>query len=123
MRRHRASWVIPNPLETFGRAGLTGTGGLAIPGGRCCVKACLRGMETCDCVRLGLCQRARAALLLDGMAPPFDVRWKEAAPELTGRTDGNKRVVFSDGGVVDGLGGISTWSRGSSHVSLGFSRR
>lgn len=30
-------------------------------------------------------------------------RWAEEAPELTGRTDGNKRVVFPDRGVIDGL--------------------
>lgn len=30
-------------------------------------------------------------------------RWTEEASELTGRTDGNKRVVFPDRGVIDGL--------------------
>ena len=30
-------------------------------------------------------------------------RWSEEARELTGRTDGNKRVVFPDRGVIDGL--------------------
>lgn len=33
---------------------------------------------------------------------------------LTGRTDGNKRVVFPDGGVIDGLG---RYSPGSSATS------
>eukprot|EP00903_Cladosiphon_okamuranus_P022104 g20326.t1 len=37
-------------------------------------------------------------------------RWSEAAPELTGRTDGNKRVVFPDKGVIDGLGRYSPGS-------------
>ncbi|CAM9111226.1 unnamed protein product [Ectocarpus fasciculatus] len=39
-------------------------------------------------------------------------RWSEDAPELTGRTDGNKRVVFPDRGVIDGLGRFSELSSG-----------
>ena len=50
-------------------------------------------------------------------------RWAEAAPELTGRTDGNKRVVFPDRGVIDGLGRGFSERSGSPEVRTFFCRR
>ncbi len=59
-----------------------------------------------------LLQRATASITDTAAVStkPSRGRWSEAAPELTGRTDGNKRVVFPDSGVVDGLGRYSTVS-------------
>ncbi|CAM9365651.1 unnamed protein product [Scytosiphon promiscuus] len=46
-------------------------------------------------------------------------RSSEEAPELTGRTDGNKRVVFPDVGVIDGLGrSLDGLSRASDGLSV-----
>lgn len=45
-------------------------------------------------------------------------RWSEAAPELTGRTDGNKRVVFPEDSVMNRLDVCRGISRETPNVSL-----